>query len=75
MAKRVVFRVKYVRKDKEWDVDGYRFKTKLEAIAKGRQLGNFLWNNGQTAQLMIYKKNGDFQTEHSYGLDPRKSKG
>lgn len=29
------------------------------------------WKKGRKAQIVVYKRNGRIQYEHTYGLDPR----
>jgi len=44
---------------------------KVDAIAAGKRLAK----SHELGQLKIHKKDGKFQTEYTYGADPRKSKG
>lgn len=47
------------------------FKTKAEAVAAGREIAR----SHTKGQLIIHLANGRIETEHTYGEDPRSSKG
>jgi hypothetical protein len=74
MAGRKVFRVTPARGG-GWKLEGggqaRTFSTKEEAVRQGRQSGKA----AGLAQLVIHKANGTIETEHTYGQDPRRTKG
>jgi len=47
------------------------FETKEQAVDFGRQKGR----EAPLGQLIIHKKDGEIQTEHTYGKDPYPPKG
>jgi hypothetical protein len=47
------------------------FRKKADAVRKGRQLAKA----SELGQLIIYKRKGGIETEHTYGKDPRGRKG
>lgn len=49
---------------------------KAAAVRKAITCGRVQWEGfGVLTQVMIHKRNGEFQTEYTYGEDPRRSKG
>lgn len=83
-TKREVIRVKYkgargAGGTKPWTVrtgtGSWFFATKREAVAHGRDIARRRYRNGRLVQLVIHKRDGRFQTEHTYGRDPKRSKG
>ncbi len=54
----------------EW-ISRYHFVTKDLAIMEGRSLAR----RSEPAQLVIFKKNGQIQTEYTYGKDPKRHPG
>lgn len=73
MAKRKVVHVVFNKKDGKWLLRGGTgsFATKLKAVAAGKKQARM----GGNGQLIIHKKTGGIQTEHTYGSDPRRTKG
>lgn len=64
--------------DGGWDVkkeggkkSSGHFDTKDEAVARGKTLAKA----GDNGQIIIHKKDGQIQTEHTYGNDPYPPKG
>lgn len=49
--------------------------TKKAAIIKGRLEAQVIFGRGKLSQLRVFGKNGRIQFEHTYGKDPRRSKG
>jgi hypothetical protein len=47
------------------------FDKKSDAVERGKELAN----NGSEGQIKIHKKDGTFQTEHTYKNDPFPPKG
>lgn len=47
------------------------YAKKADAITAGKRLAK----SHELGQLKVHKKDGQFQTEYTYGADPRKSKG
>ena len=47
------------------------FDTKEKAVEFGREIAK----NSELGQIVIHRKDGVIQTEHTYGHDPRKTKG
>lgn len=77
-SRRVVYRVKPRRGRWILSSPGLRkfFDTKAEAVALGRAIARSMWEDmGNLSQLVIHKADGKIQTEHTYGADPRRSKG
>ena len=55
---------------------GSDFLSKASAVAYARSEACHVYgHHGIHTQLVIHKKNGQIQTEHTYGADPRRSKG
>ncbi len=48
---------------------------KADILPLGRDLGNDIHDNGGLAHLIVKKMDHTIQTEHTYGNDPRKTKG
>ena len=73
MAKRKVIHVVFKKNDGKWLLRGGTgsFATKLKAVAAGKKQAKA----GGNGQLIIHTKVGGIQTEHTYGNDPRRSKG
>jgi hypothetical protein len=73
MAKRKVIHVVYKKNDGKWELRGGdgRFTTKTRAVAAGKKQAK----GAELGQLVIHKKTGGIQTEHTYGSDPRRKKG
>lgn len=51
------------------------FRLKLFALGAARALCRDFHSNGELAQLVVFKRNGQIQTEHTYGDDPVETKG
>jgi len=75
---RISFHVTYFREGKCWKISlagedkAISLKrTKQIAIDKARELAKRFTKS----QIIIHKKNGQFQEERTYGSDPRSSKG
>lgn len=47
------------------------FKTKTEAVARGKELAK----KPLLGQLIVHRQDGKIQTEYTYGNDPKRSKG
>ena len=77
MKKRVIVRVRPGAGRWVLTAPGYRaiFEVKYLAVALGRAMARAKWRALIPAQLVIHKRNGRIQTEHTYGNDPRRSKG
>ncbi len=84
--KRVVYRVLPNKGKYDWKVTlGGSIlcvrETKREAVAHARKIarkGTYSWlpdDARRLTQLMIHGRDGKFQTEHTYGADPRRSPG
>lgn len=80
-SKRVVYRVvpSFVFPG-SWDIKEnaqiiYRGIPKKEAVEIARGFGRECWGQGTLSQLVVHGRNGKIQFEHTYGKDPRKSKG
>lgn len=73
MAKRKVIHVTFRKNDGKWELRGGdgTFTTKTRAVAAGKKQARA----GGLGQLIIHKKTGGIQTEHTYGTDPRRTKG
>ena len=78
LSKKTVRKVYHVvPADKGWLVKlaknktGTKFKTKTEAVAAAKKLGK----EAKLGQVIVHKKDGKIQTEYTYGLDPKESKG
>lgn len=79
--KRVVYRVQW--RDGAWhfghdhgdDRDMWHTRKKL-VVSAARRHARGLWKEHRVGtQLFIHGKDGLIQTEHTYGADPRRSKG
>lgn len=44
---------------------------KIDAVDRGRELGR----NQQLGQVVIHRRDGTIETEHTYGADPRRHVG
>jgi len=73
MAKRKVIHVVFKKNEGNWQLRGGdgTFSTKTKAVAAGKKQAKA----GGNGQLIIHTKVGGIQTEHTYGSDPRRSKG
>jgi hypothetical protein len=73
MAKRKVIHVVFKKNEGNWQLRGGdgKFSTKTKAVAAGKKQAKA----GGLGQLIIHTKVGGIQTEHTYGSDPRRSKG
>ena len=73
MAKRKVIHVVFKKNQGKWLLRGGdgSFATKTKAVAAGKKQAKA----GGLGQLVIHTKTGRIQTEHTYGADPRRSKG
>lgn len=80
-AKRIVFRVRWIKSPKSWEVhrDGEMVKTlqrKSSAVHDGARLARDTYESeGTPTQLVVHNKKGRICFERSYGNDPRRSKG
>jgi hypothetical protein len=52
-----------------------RFLEKKDAVMAGQDHGRTLEQRGQDAQLKIHRINGSFETEYTYGTNPRPTSG
>ena len=85
--KRARYAVRFSRKDDHWVIVmpggrhyGFYFPNKGVTLVQARRLARretyrLARRPGRHSQLVIYKKNGRIQTEHTYGADPRRTKG
>lgn len=78
MPDRKVYHTTYNRNRERWEntLEGAArpsstHKTKTEAIQRVRELAK----KATLGQAKIHKKDGRFQTEWTYGKDPRRTKG
>lgn len=73
MAKRKVIHVVFKKNSGTWELRGGdgTFSTKTKAVAAGKRQAK----SGGLGQLVVHKKTGGIQTEHTYGSDPRSRKG
>jgi len=72
MARKVIH-VVFKKNEGNWQLRGGdgTFSTKTKAVAAGKKQAKA----GGLGQLIIHTKVGGIQTEHTYGKDPRRSKG
>jgi len=87
MKKRVIYRVMYNAKRKQWDVyvgkrriprsPGYPWVgfTKAEAVRRAREYARQEFDDGFLSQLVVHGRDGRIQTEHTYGRDPKRTPG
>ena len=73
MAKRKVIHVVFKKNEGKWLLRGGdgSFSTKTRAVANAKKQAK----GAATGQVIIHKKTGGIQTEHTYRADPRRSKG
>ena len=73
MAKRKVIHVVFKKNEGKWLLRGGvgSFATKIKAVAAGKKQAKA----SGLGQLIIHTKVGGIQTEHTYGSDPRRTKG
>ena len=73
MAKRKVIHVVFKKNEGNWQLRGGdgTFSTTTKAVAAGKKQAKA----GGNGQLVIHTKVGGIQTEHTYGNDPRRTKG
>jgi len=70
--KRKRFTVKWVKSEQCWETFGRRrFRNKERTIEVAKQEAKMY----ALSQLVIFKKNGQIQTEYTYGKDPRRTPG
>lgn len=77
--KRLVWQVKPTRSNlwllKGPDTD-QEYVRKSDAVERGRVIARDAWEiDGKLAQLVVRKRDGTIQFEHTYGRDPRRTKG
>lgn len=77
---RLVLHLVHANSDGRWHLkDGERvlasFDTKAEALEEGKKRGSESQKSGRDAQLMVHREDGSFETEHTYGHDPRRTPG
>ena len=82
MDNRIIFRILPSKRIKGWwDItvsnseSGYIIKFKKDALNMGRLLANQKYAEGMNAQLVVHNSKGVITGEHTYGDDPRRSKG
>lgn len=79
--KRILYRIRWRKLDNAWAVMGKwkrvleMWDTKPDAIWAACTRARGDWKRGDVAQVMVHKKNHDFQIEYTYGKDPRRRKG
>jgi uncharacterized protein DUF2188 len=77
MAKRQVYEVKFDKGSEKWAVaqrgggQVSAHNTKATAIGRAKKLAKA----AELGQVVIKKQNGRIQTEHTYGKDPRRTRG
>ena len=85
VVKRVVYRV-LPDAEHGWRVErdgalwrnalvGWGSKKETLLLIARREARHVWEQHGIHTQLVVHKKNGQIQTEHTYGADPRRSKG
>ena len=81
MAKRYIVKI-LPMKPNGWKVKHptfvfeYPSETKKWVVWRAAYWRRCAWEDeGELSQLIIYKRNGQIQSERSYGRDPRRSKG
>lgn len=83
-AKRVVYRVRFVRLRSTgaqgWAVtrDGSHlesFDTKVLAVDRATDDARAEWERGTLTQVVVHNANGRIGYEHTYGRDPERRKG
>jgi hypothetical protein len=77
MTKRTVVNVVPGKGD-GWDVKKQGEKTPLRHFETKENAVNFgktVAKSAELGQIKIHKQDGEFQTEYTYGNDPRKTKG
>lgn len=62
-----------VRSGRKTPLSFHRLKS--TAIKRARNKAKAQWKKGHKAQIVVYKRNGQIAYEHTYGLDPRRTKG
>ncbi len=78
---REVFHIVHTQDDGKWHVSKVgganvsRHDTKDEAVTAGRKLARELHQSGGLAQVVVHREDGSFETEHTYGDDPRRTPG
>lgn len=60
-----------VKQRKGFTITKGKFDNKTEAVARAKEVAK----KAKLGQVIVHKKNGEFQTEYTYGDDPRESKG
>lgn len=81
MAKRVVYRVKYDRRNRDWVIQMGRrtnrgYHPKRAAVEEARMRARHQWDHlGKPSQVVVHGMNGRIQFEWTYGRDPRRWKG
>jgi hypothetical protein len=79
--RRRVYRVQYHRRTRRWEARQSRLLVismprKADVVRWTRHHLRWQWSDrGELCQLVIHGKDGRIQTEHTYGRDPRRSKG
>lgn len=79
--KRIIYRIRYRKLDRAWAVMGKwkrvleMWDTKPDAIWSACTRARGDWKRGDVAQVMIFKKNGQIQSERTFGRDPVRHKG
>lgn len=51
------------------------FDTKQAAVEAGRSRAKDVHTRGGLAQLVVHREDGSFETEYTYGDDPRRTPG
>ena len=80
-TKRVVYRVGWSKKWSLWQLlEGkapmLRDPAKVTVVGYGRRSARLRWKErGEPSQLVVHKKDGKVEYEHTYGRDPRRSRG
>ena len=79
-TKRAVWSVTWLKKAGRWRLTGphgfWWLDVKMDAVKDGAKRARaYHESKGTPTQLRVKGKNGRIQFEHTYGKDPRKSKG
>lgn len=79
--KRQVLHVVHAGADGRWHLNREggsnegSFDTKQSAVEAGRSRAKDVHTRGGLAQLVVHREDGSFETEYTYGDDPRRTPG
>lgn len=79
-GRRWVYRISWDRRRGLWLLRGrewtYEFERKADALREGRLAASHRWRAYQElGQVVVHGKDGRIKFEHTYGRDPRRTKG